>query len=136
MTSASLQRVVRFIAVGLMSNLLGLAVFQLLVWNGLPPEGASFVSFFPAFAFAYLVNKMWAFKSSGLYRETLIRYFLATIFALAVQICIVFILYRWIGILPIFCQLIALAVTVPINYVVLRLWVFPENKNGRSQTSA
>ena len=130
------SRFMRFISVGLAANGVGLLVFQSLVWTGLPPEFASFLGFFPAFACAYLMNRMWAFKSNRLHREALVRYFLTTAGVLALQICVVFILYRWVGILPIICQLTALAVTVPINYVVLKHWVFPENEPTSAQTSA
>lgn len=118
------QRIFRFIVVGGAANGLGLVVFQSLVWLGTAPELASFIGFFPAFGCAYLLNRYWTFESNRMHREALMRYFLATALVLVFQILVLSVLHRQLGLIPIVGQLITLALAIPVNFLILRHWVF------------
>lgn len=128
MTRDTIQRILRFIVVGGTANGLGLVVFQSLVWLGFAPEFASFVGFFPAFGCAYVLNRYWTFESNRVHREALVRYFLATALVVVLQILLLSALHRLGGVLPILGQIIALAVAIPVNFLILRHWVFTETQ--------
>jgi putative flippase GtrA len=120
----NLMRFFRYIVTGLTANGLGLAVFQALVWAGAAPELASFLATFPAVLTAYLLNKLWSFKSALPHRRVILRYGLTTVAMMVLQIAIVSVLYRLLGVWPLVAQLIALGIATPISYLLMTFWVF------------
>lgn len=114
----------RYLSVGVVSNALGLAVFQGLVLLNFWPELSSFLSFFPAVFTAYLLNRNWSFGSIVNHGEGLTRYGVATAVCVASQMAIVSLLFRTFGIYPFFAQVIALAITTPLSFILLKHWVF------------
>jgi putative flippase GtrA len=120
----NLMRFFRYIVTGLVANGLGLAVFQGLVWAGAAPEAASLLATFPAVLTAYLLNKLWSFKSALPHGRVIIRYGLATVTTMVLQIAIVSVLYRLFGVWPFAAQLFALGVATPFSYLLMTFWVF------------
>lgn len=120
----------RYIVTGLTANGLGLAVFQGLVLIGLAPEVASFLATFPAVLTAYLLNKLWSFKSTLPHRSVIVRYGLTTVAMMGLQIAIVSVLYRLFGVWPLAAQLVALAIATPISFLLMNFWVFSATKGS------
>ena len=116
--------VVRYVITGLTANGLGLGLFHLMTRQGVEPELASFLAFFPAFLCAYLMNRAWSFGSDRGHASALTRYFLATCAALALQIGLVSVLFRVFGLWPLAAQILALGVATPVSYLLLKHWVF------------
>lgn len=124
-------RMTRYLTVGVIANGVGLAVFQGLVWSGAAPELASFLSFFPAFACAYLLNRAWSFGSGAAHGAAILRYLAVTLASLGTQIAIVSLLYRGFGAVPILAQLAALAICTPAAYAATSAWVFRTRPGSR-----
>lgn len=114
----------RYIVVGLIANGLGLVVFQGLVLINLWPEFSSLLSFFPAFLLAYVLNRRWSFSSTIGHLDGVSGYAIVTIASLALQMALVSLLYRGFGILPFLAQVVAVGITTPVSYLLLKHWVF------------
>lgn len=95
---------------------------------GVWPELSSLLAFFPAFAVAYILNRNWSFRSKIGHASGLIRYALVTIACVLLQVAIVWLLHRQGGLAPLLAQFIALAIAVPVSYVLLTRFVFGENQ--------
>lgn len=116
--------VLRYLAVGVVANGLGLAVFQGLVLFDFWPEFSSFLSFFPAFLTAYVLNRNWSFASTVRHVEGVTRYAIATAACVALQVAIVSFLYRSFGVYPFAAQVVALGIATPLSFLLLKHWVF------------
>lgn len=119
-----MSRLINYAVVGLVSNGLGLAAFQALVIAGTPPETAAFTAFFIAFGCAYRLNRSRVFRSRKRHEVALVQYTLAIGFVLILHLGLVALLYRAVGLVPFAAQVTALAVVVPVSFLLQRFWVF------------
>lgn len=77
MIARSLPQTLRFVAVGVSAAGLQWGLTYGLILCGVPSAIAAGVAYVPAFAFAYLAHKHWAFRSSAPHGRLLPRYLAA-----------------------------------------------------------
>jgi putative flippase GtrA len=120
-----LAQFIDFGAVGLSNLAVAYGVYALLLSFGLHPQIANFFSFWTSVLNAYLLNRFWVFNDKRKVGEhTIVKF--VVIYGLNL-IMGIGLLYLYIDVLhwnKYWAPLISLPITVPINYLLNRIWVF------------
>jgi putative flippase GtrA len=118
-----LQQPLAFLAIGLTSAAIDGGVFLALHHLGLPPAAASAVSFLSAFLVNYRGNRDFVFKA-GQASGALPRYITLVAINLGLSSAGVWLLVHG-GLQPWAAKLTTIITIAAINFVAMRLWVFP-----------
>ena len=118
------SRFVKFGIVGLSNTLISLSVYYLLIAFGVSPLLANTVAFIVSAFNGYIWNAKWVFADRKGDQYAIVRFYAAYLLTflvgqglLALQIDLLHV-SKWIAPVP------SLLVTVPINYVINKLWTF------------
>ena len=114
----------RYISTGLIANGIGLSAYYTLLVLSFAPEIAAIISSIPALLTGYLLNRYWSFRSNVGHGRGITTYLLSMAVMLLFQITLLSLLHRIAGLPPFVAQLIALAISVPVSYVLQKKWVF------------
>lgn len=126
----------RFALVGLMGVGVDLAMFTLLLWQGVALGNAHIASFLVASVFNYLLNDMWTFRGPEGGRPGLRRY------ATYLGVCLAALFLRGgvlasavaVGLPPVLGVVLGIVVAAGVNYFASALLVFTGDKPGKSVT--
>jgi len=118
-----LHQPLAFLAIGLTSAAIDAGVFLLLNHLGVPPAAASAISFLSAFLVNYRGNRDFVFKA-GQATGALPRYITLVAINLALSSAGVWLLVGT-GLQPWAAKLTTIITIAAINFVAMRLWVFP-----------
>lgn len=121
-------KTVRFIIVGVLGALVYFfCSYFFLTYTRLPAFVASLLAYACSFGFAYLGQKIWAFRSVAPHSVTLVRYALLQLFCatFAATFTQVFVSYSHLS--PLFLSALATVFTSGISYIVSSCWVFAES---------
>ena len=118
----------RFCVIGVANTCLNYLVFYLcLVQYDIHVLLAGAIGFSSAIFPAYLLNRAWSFKSNSPFFLGLIKYILLNIVTLMVHLIILWIVTSVFGITAIWSQAFGIVVTTPINFFLLRRFIFHQN---------
>lgn len=125
MTSSAQPAFLRFLTVGVLNTIIGLAtVVAVSEWLGANAFVANAVGLLTGFVLGYQLNRLWTFRGSLRVSNTAPRYVLAFALAYSANLAILGLGLR-VGLHPILAQGAALAVYSLIFFVLCRVMVFP-----------
>ncbi|HEV7307801.1 GtrA family protein [Ensifer sp.] len=115
------ETLARFAAVGAVTTLLDMGLFNTLYFAGLPPLPSNLFSYSCGIAVSYMLNRAWTFRAAHSHVQA-VKFVVATVTGLLISTLIVATLAVLIP------APVAKVVSVPIvfvwNYLASRLWVF------------
>ena len=117
---------IRFSLVGVINTLLHYLVFFVLFDRfGVFHLLASTLGFVVAVINSYLMNRYWTFQATGrgVYIE-FARFFTVSVVALMVNLMCMALLVEWFGIYPPYAQLLAIVLTLIVNFLGNKYWSF------------
>jgi putative flippase GtrA len=115
----------QFGVVGAVGYAVNLGVYALLLHLGLGPHWAAAISWVAAAANNYWWNRRWTFAhAKGHFAYQGMRFFVVSGLALVANQVWLFIFIDWFGLGALVSQAIAIALTVPLNFVGNKLWSF------------
>lgn len=113
----------RFAAVGALTTLLDMALFNTLYLVGVPPLPSNLVSYSCGIAVSYMLNRTWTFRAARSHAQA-VKFVVATVAGLLISTAIVSTLALLIP-API-AKLVSVPIVFVWNYLTSRLWVFRE----------
>lgn len=121
-----LQKIIRFIMVGLFSNSIGYGVYLLITWLGVPYKIAMTLLYCVGVTMSYIGNRKFTFASTQQVRLTLIKFIVAYAIGYALQYTILHILVVEFLIFHAYAQLCGSIVVAIYLFNMLRFFVFKE----------
>jgi len=112
----------RWLLVGLSTFLIDYLLF-VNVYPALPLIIANFISTSAAACYNFSLHKFWTFDNSMSHISSIARYAAAMLFNYVINTSVVKLSFV-LGLPPFFGKFIAAAISAPVNYFVLRLFVF------------
>jgi putative flippase GtrA len=122
-----LQKIIRFIMVGLFSNSIGYGVYLLITWLGVPYKIAMTLLYCVGVTMSYIGNRKFTFASTQQVRLTLIKFIVAYAIGYALQYTILHILVVKFLIFHAYAQLCGSIVVAIYLFNMLRFFVFKEH---------
>ncbi len=122
---------IKFGLVGVINTAISLAVYYVIVYfnEDLYLVG-SVVGFLVSTLNAYLLNSKFVFndgkKNQG--KNQLLRTYIAYIFGLLIQTCLMYIFVEWLFIDKNIAPILCLFITTPTNYLTNKFWVYAKKK--------
>ena len=120
------KKLIKFAVTGAANTLIDLAVFTVLVqflsWNTYFSKGISYTA---GMLNSYLVNRKWTFRSKArLFGPEMMRFIVTNLCALGISMLLIRFFTVKIGLIPILANLLATGITLILNFLFSRLWVF------------
>ncbi|AIQ44969.1 hypothetical protein R70723_02900 [Paenibacillus sp. FSL R7-0273] len=127
--NAGFIQFLKFNAVGLLNTLIDFAVFTLLHSLGLMNAPAQVISYSAGTANSFFWNKKVTFRDrdagkSGSDRLQLVRFIILNLAVLGISVLLMHMLTVSFGIQVLFAKVLVTGVTVIINFIGSRMWVF------------
>ncbi|MFB7140168.1 GtrA family protein [Gottfriedia sp. NPDC056225] len=124
---------VKFGIVGLINTGVDFIVFTLLIYalTNMPYIVAQVISYSCGIVNSYLLNKRWTFKAknqNGVQEK--MRFVIVNAITLLLTLLILKVCSEWFGLSVLVSKLVATCVSVLMNYVGSRYWVFTSSKVG------
>lgn len=128
-----LEQVSRYILVGILTTVIGLAVYYGLVFTVLSPKNpielqlANIISWIAGVTFAYAANRKAVFKSNSINIAKEMRdFYLARVGTLLIEMLEMYIMVTLLGMNDKVVKIIVMFVTVVLNYFFCKLWIFKD----------
>jgi putative flippase GtrA len=117
---------IKFNLVGLVNTLVDYAVYSLLVTLGVQYLAAQVVSYSAGMVNSYLMNKYWTFgeRKTAVSGTQLLRFILLNLATLGLALLVLYVFSRQWGIHPLVSKLAATVLTMAVNFVGSKLWVY------------
>ncbi len=126
---------IKFGLVGVMNTAVDFLVYALLTWFGVQYLVAQVFSYSAGTMNSYVVNKLWTFGGKGTAGEEnrkagrvdkgeFARFVLVNIGTLLLSIALLYVLKTGLSLHPLIAKIGVTAVTVVVNYIGSKLWVF------------
>ena len=115
----------RYAVVGILSNLLGYAVYLIISWLGVAPKVAMTGMYFLGALMGYFGNKSWSFSYSGNILGSFGRYWLAHLGGYALNFSILYLFVDNLGYMHQIVQGIAIFIVAAYLFVMFKFFVFP-----------
>jgi putative flippase GtrA len=109
-------------------------VWGLIERSSLYALNANFIAFLAAFCFSFLGNYYWTFRKPGQQRRALLRFFLISASAFAVNTFLLATLLSAEWLTPVASALSAATVIPVITFLASRLWGFRQQENSSSES--
>lgn len=133
--SQGLIQFIKFGLVGVMNTAVDFLVYALLTWIGMQYLVAQVFSYSAGTVNSYVVNKLWTFGGKGnggtenrkavtVDKGEFARFVLVNIGTLLLSIALLYVLKTGLGFHPLIAKIGVTAVTVVVNYIGSKLWVF------------
>ncbi|MDO8460454.1 MAG: GtrA family protein [Nanoarchaeota archaeon] len=125
------EEFIKFVAVGVVNTVINLFVLYILteffsVWYIL----SSLLAFLLAVTNSFIMNTIWTFKSN-IKHKTAIRYtkfFIVSIITALFNLLFLYVFTEFVGLWYMLSQLIAIALTLMINFVGNKFWTYKEKE--------
>lgn len=115
----------QFAVVGCAATALQYVVLVLLVQRfGVNAQYSSAIGFGCGAVLSYLLNRQWTFESTGPHGRLVVRFALMVAAGFCLNSALMYSGMRMLGLYYLFAQCIATAVTLAMNFLVSRIWVF------------
>lgn len=126
-----------YLVFGILTTVVGLAVYYACVFTFLNPENAlqlqaaNVISWIFAVAFAYVTNRIFVFnsKNENVLFEAL-KFFSARLFSLGIDMLIMFVFVSCLGLNDKIIKIVSQFVVIVLNYVLSKIFVFKNKKNA------
>jgi putative flippase GtrA len=119
------QELAKFCVVGAVGYLINLAVYDLLLHEGLHYLAAATCSFLVAVTSNYTWNRVWTFREHrGHFGVQGMRFFVVSLGALGANLVVLHFLVSYGGLGKLVAQAVAIVVVTPLNFVGNKLWSF------------
>ena len=123
---------VRFGIVGLSNTFISLVTYEILVYFNFNPQIANFIAFFISVINAYLWNNIWVFKGTKSGKSSIYKFILLYSVTFLISVGL---LHLWIDVLHVskyIAPMISLIITIPINFLISKFWVFKSKKETQT----
>ncbi len=97
-----------------------------LMWFGVMPEIANFVSYVIGILNSYILNKKFTFKSTNSHKQDFLRFGVAMGIAFLVNLIVLIISHRYFGIDKYISQIIAAIFYTITGYIISKFWAFKQ----------
>lgn len=114
----------RFVAVGIVNNVVVFTTYLLLGVGGLAPIPAMSAAYVTGMVISFVANRRWTFGHSGSGAGALVRFLVVNAIGYGVNFTILAIFVERLGWSHVWVQLVALGVVAMTTFTLLRLWVF------------
>lgn len=125
------ETLARFAAVGAVTTLLDMALFNTFYFAGAAPTPSNLVSYSCGIAVSYMLNRAWTFRAAHSHVQA-VKFVAATLTGLLISTAIVA------GLALLIPAPVAKVISVPIvfvwNYLASRLWVFRGSEAPSTET--
>ncbi|MFC4778673.1 GtrA family protein [Paenibacillus sp. GCM10023252] len=119
------MKLIRFAIVGGMNTGIDFTVFFVLAWSGIPTLLSQIIAYTAGTANSYLWNRSWTFQVHNRAGFTeLIRFLVLNAATLACSTALLYVLEDRLGMGLVLSKVAATAVSMVLNYIGSRLWVF------------
>jgi glycosyltransferase involved in cell wall biosynthesis len=121
-----LRQMARFLATGVLTNIVNYAVFWILL-RGLSVHyvAASVTGFLAGFAVGFVVNRRWTFEAAhGKSTGQLVRFLIVNLISLAANVGTISFFTEVVNLIPEISQILAIAVSTAINFTGSKFWAF------------
>jgi putative flippase GtrA len=125
---AHLQKISRFIMVGMISNGIGYGVYLLITWLGVPYKIAMTLLYCVGVTMSYVGNRKFTFASTQQIRLTLVKFIVSYAIGYVLQYTILHILVDEFLIFHAYAQLCGSIVVAVYLFSMLRFFVFKEHQ--------
>ncbi len=125
-----IQRLYRYGAVGITTNVTLYLVFILFLRFGLTPTVAAGVCYGLGVAMSYLLNRRWTFSSTQSHRRDIPKFLLAYGIGLVSTLLMITLLLIWLP--PELAQIVNIGLTALVIYGCLRLFRFGRQEDGHA----
>lgn len=113
----------KFGIVGFINTILTFLIYTFF-WKLTSPTIAMAIGYGLTTLLGLTINKKWVFKTSGNVTKTAIKYYLTYIFTWCLTVLLTFLLSVHTSINAEIIPILTLVVTVPVNFILSKLWVF------------
>ena len=126
---------VRYVIQGAALNLLGLAIFALLLFlaPAAPPLALSIATSFLLFPINYIINRIWVFRSTGQKRMEVQRFVLVYMSVILANALLFGTLSAAFSLPPLLVQAAVLVLIVIGSFLVNFVWAFSGNQRDRAR---
>lgn len=129
---ATVLQICKFSVVGVLNNVISLAVYYIVIYlDSTLYLFGNVLGFIISTLNSYILNSHFVFdsrKSGSTAKKMLGKTYIVYICSLLISTALLFLLVQIFGISERIAPICALAVTVPFNYLMNKLWVYRENK--------
>jgi putative flippase GtrA len=121
---AYLQKIGRFIVVGIISNGIGYGVYLLITWLGVPYKIAMTLLYFVGVMMSYFGNKKFTFADTQKMSTTIVKFLVVYIIGYIVQYVILYVLVDRFVVFHAYAQLAGAIVVAVYIFIALRFFIF------------
>lgn len=121
-----IKRIIKFGITGAANTLVDYLVFTILtVWLGFQPYSAQVCSYSAGTLNSYLLNRSWTFKSKErFFSVQMVKFLAANLLVMGISVLSLKCLIEWMGLPVLLAKLFNTGVTLVLNFLLSRLWVF------------
>lgn len=123
---------IKYLMVGMINTLVGFGIIFILMYSGLLPEIANFIGYLCGFILSFILNKYFTFKSKNYVKSEFIRFALSMGIAYLINLLILVISYRSLGINEYISQIIAGIFYTLVGYLLSKFYTFKLVKKDRN----
>ncbi|KOY73212.1 uncharacterized protein RZ70_06580 [Apilactobacillus kunkeei] len=113
----------KFGIVGFINTVLTYLIYTCL-WRITSPTFAMAIGYGTTTLIGLTINKKWVFKTSGNVTRTAIKYYSTYVFTWCLTVLLTYLLSVYTSINEQIVPVLTLIVTVPVNFILSKLWVF------------
>lgn len=118
---------VKYFAIGLSAVFLDIAsLFVLKEYAGLKPVAAVVINQIFIFNYVFFLNKHWAFKSRGMAKNQMARFFINSLWNYLFAIVWMWILYDKMRVNYLLARIANIALAVSWNFLLYKYWIYAE----------
>ncbi len=115
---------IKYATIGLFNTFIGYGIIFILFYFGIFPELSNFIGYFIGFFVSYFLNKKYNFKSKNEHKKDFPKFILSMIIAYLLNLLILIICYRFLGMNVYLSQILAGFVYMIVGYFLSKIWVF------------
>ena len=119
-----MKQLVRYLLIGVTSNLIGYLTYITLTWLHIGPKIAMTMVYITGASIGYFGNRLWTFPSSGKVTSAMLKYGLAHTLGYVVNFFILYIFVDQLFFNHLFVQAIAIFVVASFLFVISKNFVF------------
>ncbi|GAB6168547.1 GtrA family protein [Clostridium carnis] len=119
-----MEKFLKFGLVGILNTLITIIVFNILKTIGINLFVANSIGYISGMINSYLWNNRWVFKSNSKEISTIIKFIVVNIITIIINNIILLLLVSNLNINDTISQILALTITMIINFIGNKIWTF------------
>jgi putative flippase GtrA len=117
-----IKQFIKFSLVGILNTVVSLIVYYVLIFLNINYLIANSIAFIVSVFNSYCLNRIFVFKSTGRFLETMIKTYTAYLITYVIGMINLYILVDVLKMSELIAPLIVIGVNVPINFILNRNW--------------